>query len=64
MDLRDAYFVDGVRAWFGKARPDGFYWTTRADDMVSKIMRELIRRNRYVRRLQNRHLLNPYYPPS
>jgi len=45
MDLRDAYFVDGVRTWFGKARPDGFYWTTRADDMVSKVMRELMRRN-------------------
>ena len=36
MDLRDAYFVDGVRTWFGKARQDGFYWNTRADDMVTK----------------------------
>ena len=32
MDLRDAYFVDGVRTWFGKARQDGFYFNTRADD--------------------------------
>ncbi|HOO38191.1 MAG TPA: thiolase family protein [Deltaproteobacteria bacterium] len=45
MDLRDAYFVDGVRTWFGKSRPDGFYWTTRADDLVVKVMRELMKRN-------------------
>ncbi|MBN1635548.1 MAG: thiolase family protein [Deltaproteobacteria bacterium] len=45
MELRDAYFVDGVRTWFGKARPDGFYYTTRADDLVVKVMRELFRRN-------------------
>ena len=45
MDLRDAYFVDGVRTWFGKARSDGFYWTTRADDMVTKVMMELQKRN-------------------
>ncbi len=45
MDLKDAYFVDGVRTWFGKARPDGFYHATRADDMVSKCIRELRRRN-------------------
>ena len=41
MDLRDAYFVDGCRTWFGKARPDGHYWTTRADDMVTKVLVEL-----------------------
>ncbi|MCP4109561.1 MAG: thiolase family protein [Desulfobacteraceae bacterium] len=45
MDLRDAYFVDGVRLWFGKARPDGFYHNTRADDMVTKVIKELVRRN-------------------
>ncbi|MGB5218474.1 MAG: thiolase family protein [Smithella sp.] len=45
MDLRDAYFVDGVRTWFGKARQDGHYWTTRADDLVTKVMKELVRRN-------------------
>jgi len=45
MDLRDAYFVDGVRTWFGKARQDGFYWNTRADDMATKVMKELVRRN-------------------
>jgi hypothetical protein len=45
MDLRDAYFVDGCRTWFGKSRPDGHYWTTRADDMVTKVMYELQKRN-------------------
>lgn len=45
MELKDAYFVDGVRVWYGKARPDGFYHTTRADDMVTKTIRELMRRN-------------------
>ncbi|HQG32596.1 MAG TPA: acetyl-CoA C-acyltransferase, partial [Deltaproteobacteria bacterium] len=45
MDLRDAYFVDGVRTWFGKSRPDGHYWTTRADDMMTKILYELQKRN-------------------
>ena len=45
MDLRDAYFVDGCRTWFGKSRPDGIYWTTRADDMVTKILVELQKRN-------------------
>ena len=45
MDLRDAYFVDGCRTWFGKSRPDGIYWTTRADDMVTKVMVELQKRN-------------------
>lgn len=45
MELRDAYFVDGVRTWYGKARSDGFYHKTRADDMVIKLIRELVRRN-------------------
>jgi len=45
MDLRDAYFIDGLRSWYGRAKPNGFYWTTRADDIVTKIMRELMRRN-------------------
>lgn len=45
MDLKDAYFVDGVRTWFGKARPDGFFAGTRADDMVGKCILELRKRN-------------------
>ncbi|WP_114452975.1 thiolase family protein [Halopolyspora algeriensis] len=37
-------FVDGVRTPFGKAGPKGMYAETRADDMVVKVIRELMRR--------------------
>ncbi len=43
--LRDVVFVDGVRTPFGKARPDGLYAETRADDLVVKAVRELLRRH-------------------
>ncbi len=43
--LRDVVFVDGVRTPFGKAGQKGFYAQTRADDLVIKCIRELIRRN-------------------
>jgi acetyl-CoA acyltransferase len=43
--LRDVVFVDGVRTPFGKARPDGLYAQTRADDLVVKAVRELLRRH-------------------
>ena len=43
--LRDVVFVDGVRTPFGKAGPDGLYAETRADDLVVKVIRELLRRN-------------------
>jgi acetyl-CoA acyltransferase len=43
--LRDVVFVDGVRTPFGKAGPSGLYAETRADDMVVKVIRELLRRN-------------------
>jgi acetyl-CoA acyltransferase len=43
--LRDVVFVDGVRTPFGKAGPKGMYHETRADDLVIKCIRELIRRN-------------------
>jgi acetyl-CoA acyltransferase len=42
---RDVVFVDGVRTPFGKARPDGLYAGTRADDLAVKTVRELLRRN-------------------
>ncbi|WP_327066718.1 acetyl-CoA C-acyltransferase [Kitasatospora sp. NBC_01250] len=42
---RDVVFVDGVRTPFGKAGPKGIYHETRADDMVVKCIRELVRRN-------------------
>ena len=38
-------FVDGVRTAFGRAGPQGIFWKTRADDMVVKVVRELLRRN-------------------
>ncbi|HLZ39197.1 MAG TPA: thiolase family protein [Mycobacteriales bacterium] len=43
--LRDVVFVDGVRTPFGKAGPKGMYAETRADDLVIKVIRELLRRN-------------------
>ncbi|WP_425956986.1 thiolase family protein [Xylanimonas sp. McL0601] len=43
--LRDVVFVDGVRTPFGKARPDGLYAETRADDLIVKAVRELLRRH-------------------
>lgn len=43
--LRDVVFVDGVRTPFGKAGPKGIYAETRADDLVVKCLRELLRRN-------------------
>ncbi len=44
-ELRDVVFVDGVRTPFGKAGPKGMYYETRADDLVVKCIRELLRRN-------------------
>jgi acetyl-CoA acyltransferase len=41
--VRDVVFVDGVRTPFGKAK--GVYTETRADDLVVRVIRELIRRN-------------------
>ncbi len=42
---RDVVFVDGVRTPFGKAGPKGLYAETRADDLVVRVIRELLRRN-------------------
>src|SRR5215831_14826309 len=41
--VRDVAFVDGVRTPFGKA--GSLYAETRADDMVVRVIRELLRRN-------------------
>ena len=41
--VRDVVFVDGVRTPFGKA--GGVYANTRADDLVVRCIRELLRRN-------------------
>src|ERR1700712_3413076 len=43
--VRDVVFVDGVRTPFGKAGPKGLYAETRADDLVIRCIRELVRRN-------------------
>jgi acetyl-CoA acyltransferase len=42
-EVRDVVFVDGVRTPFGKA--GGVYANTRADDLVIRCIRELLRRN-------------------
>jgi acetyl-CoA acyltransferase len=44
-ELREVFFVDGVRTVFGRAGPRGVFWRTRADDMAVKVTRELLRRN-------------------
>ena len=43
--VRDVVFVDGVRTPFGRAKADGLYAHTRADDLAVKALRELLRRN-------------------
>jgi acetyl-CoA acyltransferase len=43
--LREVVFVDGVRTPLGKARPTGIYAETRADELVVRCIRELLRRN-------------------
>ncbi|GAA0456398.1 acetyl-CoA acyltransferase [Paractinoplanes deccanensis] len=42
-EIREVVFVDGVRTPFGKA--GGMYAETRADDLVIRCIRELMRRN-------------------
>jgi acetyl-CoA acyltransferase len=42
---RDVVFVDGVRTPFGKSGPKGIYAETRADDLIVRVIRELLRRN-------------------
>lgn len=43
--LREVVFVDGVRTPFGKAGANGLYAETRADDLVVRCIRDLLRRN-------------------
>ncbi|SDH33812.1 acetyl-CoA acyltransferase [Sinosporangium album] len=42
---RDVVFVDGVRTPFGRSGPKGLYAETRADDLVIRVIRALMRRN-------------------
>lgn len=43
--VRPVVFVEGVRTPFGRARPDGLYAHTRADDLAVKTVREILRRH-------------------
>jgi len=43
--LAEVVFVDGVRTPFGKATSTGLYAETRADDLVIRCIRELLRRS-------------------
>ncbi len=43
--LHEVVFVDGVRTPFGRAGDSGIYAQTRADDLVIKCIRELLRRH-------------------
>src|SRR5215469_17218885 len=45
MRAREVVFVDGVRTPFGKAGPKGIYAQVRADDLIVRVIRELLRRN-------------------
>lgn len=49
MKARDVVVIDGIRTAFGRAGEKGFFWLTRADDMVVKVIRELLRRNPQVK---------------
>ncbi len=42
---REVVFVDGARTPFGRAGPAGLYAETRADDMIVRVIRELLRRH-------------------
>ena len=43
--VRDVVFVDGVRTPFGVGKATGMYAGTRADDLVVRVIRDLLRRN-------------------
>jgi len=43
--VRPVVFVEGVRTPFGRARDDGLYAHTRADDLAVKTIREILRRH-------------------
>lgn len=49
MKARKVVLVDAVRTAFGRAGEKGVFWNTRADDMVVKVIRELLRRNPQVK---------------
>ena len=62
--LREVVFVDGVRTPFGKAGEKGMYAQTRADDLVIRCIRELMRRNPGLPRSASRRWPSPPPPRS
>ncbi|HIZ35621.1 MAG TPA: thiolase family protein [Candidatus Ruania gallistercoris] len=42
---RDVVLVDALRSPFGRAKPDGLYAHTRADDIATAVVRDLLRRH-------------------
>ncbi len=44
-ELQEVYLIDACRTAFGRARPDGIFGQTRADDLVVKVIRTLLERN-------------------
>jgi acetyl-CoA acyltransferase len=44
-ELHEVYLIDACRTAFGRARPDGIFAQTRADDLVVKVIRSLLDRN-------------------
>ena len=38
-ELREVFYVDGVRTAFGRAGVKGIFWRTRADDLGVKVVR-------------------------
>ena len=53
-ELREAVYVDGVRLPIGRAREDGYYAHTRADDMGVRVVRALLGRNDGLRQAPER----------
>ncbi len=44
-ELQECYLIDACRTPFGRARPDGLFGQTRADDMAIHVIRALLERN-------------------
>src|SRR5699024_7198659 len=45
---RDVVLIDALRSPFGRAKPDGLYAHTRADDLAVPLLRELLRRHQQI----------------
>lgn len=47
-ELREVYFIDGVRTPFGRAGEKGAYWGIRSDDLAVKALISLLERNPHI----------------